>query len=170
MILIGKTCSTPIPLGRMNPSSNSVSGELPARFHRDSDTDLSLAVSLYLPDLFHCRSHHPRMFSNEVRRFWSGAREEILRHFPLPPGRWFRVMRLTSDAFCTSELGQPGHYDKVRIEATAQCAAICSDFNGRTDQTVVCLIASHPRSPACLLESIDSPREMTYRTADRELS
>ena len=99
---------------------------MPARFHRDSDIDLSLAVSLYSPDLFCCGYHHPCMFSDETRRFWSGASEEILRRLPLPPGRQFQVKRMTSAAFSTSELRQPGHDDKDRVAAPAQSDVLCN--------------------------------------------
>jgi len=54
---------------------------LPARFARDSDIDLSLAVSLYPPDLFRWRFLACRPFSDKIRRFLGEAREEALRPF-----------------------------------------------------------------------------------------
>ncbi len=114
------------PFGTHEPGLILCVRELPARFTRDSDTDLSLAVSLYPPDLFRCRSPACCLFRSKIRRFWSGAREELLRHLPLPPCPLFQVKRMTSGAFCTSELGQPGHNDKDRVAATAQCDAKCN--------------------------------------------
>jgi len=62
-------CAGLILLECMHPSPSFALGELPMGFTRDSDTELSPAVSVYHPDLFHCRSLQPCMFSDEIRRF-----------------------------------------------------------------------------------------------------
>jgi len=76
---------------------------------RDSGTDLRLAVSLYPPDRFRSAPQHCGVFSDEIRRFWSGAREKGLRHSLLLPVRRFHLKRTTSGGCCMSNLAQSSH-------------------------------------------------------------